>query len=416
MLIENKKQGVYNICSLPKGELSMKKLLAIALICFILTSCAGGSETPSSSKTASSNKENKPVSSQITSTIYPAKNEYKEWTYNITDVADRLTLGNRCPISQTAKGMVFDQAGANFTFKADCEGDITINMKSSASWNYRFRHYAVYIDGVRQERIQVEANVDASEYAVTVAKGLSRGVHEIKVCRSNPAEYSSETVVSIKMNGVLCEDKPAQKDLLIEFLGDSLTAGLGNLDFENGSYDSEYSDSTQTYAFFTAEAFDADFSSVCCGGLPFSFDKNEMSITDRYNRVSFTRNAGAHDFARPADVVVINLGTNDHSKLYDPNADTEMLAKAKELLKFVRLKNPNAKIVWAYGMATNPAKGLIQKALSDLGGEQAGLYFCDLPGNIAGEKGHPVVESHKNAAKVLIAFMKNKLGLKEVTK
>ena len=393
----------------------MKKVLALIVVLIMLTGCAGGSETPSSETPSS--KETKPVSSQAASTIYPTKNEYKEWTYNITDVADRLTLGNRCPISQTAKGMVFDQAGANFTFKADCEGDVTVNIKSNASWSNRFRHYTVYIDGVRQERIQVEANVATGVYAVTVAKDLPRGIHEIKVCRSNPAEKGSETVVSITMKGVPCQDKPEQKDLLIEFLGDSLTAGLGNLDFANGSFDSEFSDSTQTYAFFTAEAFDADFSSICCGGLPFSFEFSGMGIKERYNRVSFTRNAGAHDFARPADIVVINLGTNDHSKLHSSaTAETELIASAKELIEFVRLKNPNTKIVWAYGMATNPAKGLIQKALSDLGGEGAGLYFCDLPENIAGEKGHPVVESHQNAAKTLIAFMKDKLGLKEVTK
>ncbi len=391
----------------------MKKLLAIALICFILTGCAGGGETPSSTA-VSSDKASKPVSSQITSTIYPTKNEYKEWTYNITDVADRVTLGNRCVVNQD--GMVFDQAGANFTFRADCEGDVTVNIKNNVNWSNRFRHYTVYIDGVRQERLQVEAKIALGEHTVTVAKDLPRGIHEIKVCRSNPAENGRETVVGIKMKGVLCEEKPAQKDLLIEFLGDSLTAGLGNLDFENGSFDSEYSDSTQTYAFFTAEAFDADFSSICCGGLPFSFESGGMTITERYNRVSFTRDAGAHDFARPADVVVINLGTNDHGKLYESaTAESELLAKAKELLEFVRLKNPNAKIVWAYGMATKPAKSLLEKAVADLGGEGAGYYFCDLPGNVAGEKGHPVVESHQNAAKVLIAFMKDKLGLKEVT-
>jgi len=393
----------------------MKRLLALLVVLIMLTGCAGGSETPSSQTTSS--KETKPVSSAAASTIYPAKNEYKERTYDVTDIADRLTLGNRCPISQTEKGMIFDQAGANFTFKADCEGDVKVNIKSSASWSNRFRHYTVYIDGVRQERIQAEANVAAGIYAVTVAKDLPRGIHEIKVCRSNPAEKGSETVVSIVMKGVPCEDKPKQKDLLIEFLGDSLTAGLGNLDFEQGRFDSEYSDSTQTYAFFTAEAFDADFSSVCCGGLPFSFEYGNMSIKERYNRISFSRQAGEHDFSRPDDIVVINLGTNDHGKMVgSATAETELMASAKELLEFVRLKNPNAKIVWAYGMATNPAKGLLQKAISDLGGEGAGLYFCDLPRNIAGEKGHPVVESHQNAANVLIAFMKDKLGLKEVIK
>ena len=54
--------------------------------------------------------------------------------------------------------------------------------------------------------------------------------------------------------------------------------------------------------------------------------------------------------------------------------------------------------------------------MNELGGEEAGYYFCLLPGNIAGEKGHPVVESHKNAANVLIQFLKEKLGLKEVSR
>lgn len=391
----------------------MKKLLAIALICFILTGCAGGSETSSSQATSS--KESKPVSSQVVSTVYPEKNEYAERTYDVTEIADRLTLGNRCVVAKG--GIALDQAGANFTFNADCEGDVIIKLTGSTSWSYRMRHYTVYIDGVRQERIQVEANsADSGTANVTVAKDLPRGVHEIKVCRANPAEKGSETLKSITMNGVPCEDKPKQKELLFEFLGDSLTAGLGNLDFENGSFDSEYSDSTQTYAFFTAEAFDADFSSVCCGGIPFSFEKGGMTITDRYNRISFTRDLGNHDFARPADVVVINLGTNDHSQMIGATAETELMAKAKELLEFVRQKNPNAKIIWAYGMATNPAQGLLKKTVADMGGAQAGYYFCDLPGNIAGEKGHPVVESHQNAANVLIQFMKDNLGLKEANK
>ncbi len=393
----------------------MKKILSAALIMAMLLICAGCGEAPSGSSSLASSNPSSTASRAVVSSIYPQKNEYKEWTYAVTDVADRLTLGNRCPVSKDDKGIIFDQAGANFSFNADCEGDVKLAVKGGSSYENRFHHYTVYIDGVKQERQQFEFNyVSYDPTVITIAKDLPRGVHEIKVFRANPAEKGSETVKSIIINGVICEEKPQQQKLLIEFLGDSLTAGLGNLDFENGSFDAIYSDSTQTYAFFTAEAFGADFSSVCCGGLPFTADYGNMSLKDRYTRVSFSRNAGQHDFARPADIVVINLATNDHGRLNGGEiTPREFMDMAKDLMQFVRQKNPNAKIVWAYGMAYDGARDYLVTAVKELGGADEGYYFCHLPGNVAGEKGHPVVESHQNAANTLIAYLKNNLGLKE---
>ena len=395
----------------------MKKIIALVLVLVMFAGCGGNAEPADSSKVPSPSKAPASSTQSTVSQIYPATNNYEQITYNVTDIADRLTLGNRCPIVESAKGIVFDQAGANFSFKADCEGDVAVNVKCSTGWDNRFRYYTVYVDGVRQERIESEVNIASGQpTAVVIAKDLPRGIHEFKFCRSNPAEKGAETVMSVTLKGVPCEDKPAEKELLIEFLGDSLTAGLGNLDLANGSFDSRYSDSTQTYAFFTAEAFDADFSSVCCGGLPFTADFGGMSITDRYGRISFKRDLGEHDFARSADIVVVNLGTNDHSRAASELSAEEYIGLAKNLATFIKQKNPKAKIVWAYGMATSPSQDMLKKAMNELGGEEAGYYFCLLPGNIAGEKGHPVVESHKNAANVLIQFLKEKLGLKEVSR
>ena len=393
----------------------MKRILAAILVCLMLAACAGDATDTSSVVSVSTSSVQ---SSTVTSQIDPAKNEYKEWNYNVIDVADRLLLGNRVIMLEDSSGMLFDQAGCSFSFKADCEGDIKLAVKNGTSWENRFRHYTVYIDGVRQERIQAEAPLDSTiDTVVTIAADLPRGIHEIKVCRSNPAEKGVETIKKIVLNGVICEDKPKEQALLIEFLGDSLTAGLGNLDFEKGQFAPQYSDSTQTYAFFTAEAFGADFSSVCCGGLPFTADYGGMTLKERYNYVSpYRKGAGQHDFARSADIVVINLGTNDHGRFNDGEiTEREYIDTAKDLMTFIKLKNPNAKIVWAYGMATNPSAGALTMAVNEMGGADAGYYFCKLPGNIAGEKGHPVVESHRNAANVLIQFMKDNLGLKEVT-
>ncbi len=105
----------------------MKKIIALVLVLVMFAGCGGNAEPADSSKVPSSKAPSSSTQSAV-SQIYPATNNYEQITYNVTDIADRLTLGNRCPIVESAKGIVFDQAGANFSFKADCEGDVAANV------------------------------------------------------------------------------------------------------------------------------------------------------------------------------------------------------------------------------------------------------------------------------------------------
>jgi lysophospholipase L1-like esterase len=69
----------------------------------------------------------------------------------------------------------------------------------------------------------------------------------------------------------------------------------------------------------------------------------------------------AYDFALQPDVIVINLGTNDAT-----NAGlkiTTFQTGVYNFLKTVRQKNPNAQIIWAYGLRSDKMTAKVAAAI-----------------------------------------------------
>ena len=110
-----------------------------------------------------------------------------------------------------------------------------------------------------------------------------------------------------------------------------------------------------------------------------------------------------------SDVVVINLGTNDSGATIGGKQITsdEMKAQASEFIHMVRKYNPDALIVWAYGMMDQGRKNAIRDAVDAVNDEgDENVFFSLLPlqnktQNGVGVHGHPTVQSHILAAEVL---------------
>ncbi|MFQ8601061.1 MAG: GDSL-type esterase/lipase family protein, partial [Oscillospiraceae bacterium] len=124
------------------------------------------------------------------------------------------------------------------------------------------------------------------------------------------------TLESITLAGSFLE-APDQSNLAIEFIGDSLTAGYGNLgkpgDASPGS--PLLQDGTQAYAFMAARELGADLSVIAMSGHGLVGGwKAGWNVPKAYPYTNWYRDheeSGKYDFARPSDVVVVNLGTND---------------------------------------------------------------------------------------------------------
>ena len=103
--------------------------------------------------------------------------------------------------------------------------------------------------------------------------------------------------------------------------------------------------------------------------------------------------------------MVIALGTNDTPSYNAENIDV-LKAGITNLLTLVREKNPNATIIWAYGMmATNLASDY-KAAVEAFAASDGNTYYTLINRNYCdGASGHPTPEGHAKNAEELISFI-----------
>ncbi len=238
--------------------------------------------------------------------------------------------------------------------------------------------------------------------------------------------YGYATLQSLSFTGTLGA-KPAEKNLYLQFIGDSITCGLGNLCGKNegGSCvstataheDSIEEDGTQTYAALAARAMNADYEMISYSGIGTSYSwGKDFFAKDLYASAGTCRSASANfDFstARVPSAVIVNLGTNDAFG-YTNAGLTEEAHKAavKELLLAIRANvGADTPIVWAYGLMGTGKGDVIQAAITELGGESAKYYYFDgLTAQRNGGNGHPTVAGHEVAAQELQTYLESILA------
>ena len=199
---------------------------------------------------------------------------------------------------------------------------------------------------------------------------------------------------------------PEEERLKIDFYGDSITAGQGNLAESSAEGISvANSDGTQTYAAFTAEALGSESDFIGYGGITvkapkyYGTDITMYSIWHWYS----TLNRTEYPVDPDTDFVVINLGTNDAGVT---GYGTQQFAQDYlSLLNDMSAAYPRAKFVLCYGMmgTTYFIEQGIRQTIEEFSGE---AYYCRLPSNLLGAGSHPTVEGHRAAAKTLTEFLK----------
>lgn len=315
-----------------------------------------------------------------------------------------------------------DWTASGIEFSADCEGEIAITFFCPAQQNI---YFSVFLDGAESRLLVNKEKSPSHEYTHRIAKALPRGEHHIRILRQSEAERGCCSITDISLCGTLLPLKREDKKL-IEFIGDSITCGYANLATcdmpPEECSESPYEDGIQGYAFLTAEALGCDFSMLCRQGTGivagWDYLTNPMGAIPRvYELTSFYRDSRPYDFARKADLVVINLGTNDIYKHLgeerDENlTDDDFINTIFGVFEKIDRLNGGPEIVVAIGMMTNP---VAQEPIYRWYGEAIArfqekynkkIHFCHLPENYEGGKAHPSVAGHRAAAAVLAEFIK----------
>jgi endoglucanase len=156
---------------------------------------------------------------------------------------------------------------------------------------------------------------------VVLADGLQRGEHSVSV-RKRTEPLVGELVVSgLRSDGRILTP-PARSGIRLEFVGDSITCGYGNLaPDETYPFDPATEDFALSFAGLTASALGADVHCVAWSGLGLvrNFDIEPSPTLVQRHGYSNPVTRALWDFSRwLPEIVVVNLGSNDFYRTPPP--------------------------------------------------------------------------------------------------
>lgn len=321
-------------------------------------------------------------------------------TYQLANIADRIKIFGRHQI--LSSGITCDFTASGIELSLCATGEVILTVRSTAEV-----FFTVFVDGVRDER---RWRVPKGDTELSLA-GFSDGQqHTLRVLKQNEPRHALCELISLRFDGTLA-DRPANAPHLIEFIGDSITCGYGNLCHkgteEAGS--ALHQDGTRAFAYLTAQALGVDHSMVSHSGIGITKGYASFPMRTLYPKRCYLRDANASFTPdRIPSLAVINLGTNDKGRGADP---AQFVRDASDLIDTVRtLYSPTLPVVWVCNMLHEGYMGHIRALLEQRGGEAAGLYLCEMEPDKSGGDSHPILAAHEAASKRLSAWIRA-LGL-----
>ncbi len=338
-------------------------------------------------------------------------------------ITDYLTLHGRTYISNNALQLYWTYSGFSINILGTgLQAELTTSNTHADS----IGSLCVYVDGALAPANTVTLTENGT---YTLVSDLPRGKHTIEIRKRNEAVYGGSATIGVKSlsvtDGVFCTKAPQAPDLKIAFVGDSITGGFGNMvtDGSGEKFTTSTQDGTMTYATLTGRALNADVEIISRSGIAFVQNTDKACFYDHYSRTaSLPGNvacADEWDFeTNGANIVIINLGTNDSGAKMDGQtiSDSYMTEQAVAFLRMVRENNPNALIIWTYGLMGNGRRAALEAAVKQLNDEgDYDFYYIPLtPQNTAangvGVHGHPTVQTHILAAEELSTVIAALIG------
>ena len=308
------------------------------------------------------------------------------------------------------KGIYVAWSNSGNSFKGVFQGKVQLELYSSTNYT----NIAVAIDGVysRMNRFAIYSGTNT----YTIAD-VESGEHTIEVFKLNEAAWGYLIFSKLWVNGKLTE-KPEEKPLQIEIIGDSLTCGFGiypsggKKDYPvmpGKSYEEE--DSFYTYAGLTARRLNADasFVSLSGWGVTQGGDGDPMNYIPRIYKQTCGVSADPlledWDFSsHQVDLVICSLGTNDW-KMWSEGGEKVLKEGIVNFCKTIRSCYPNAKIVWCYGLMHSLMEETIRSAVESV--NDSDLYYFSMPTNTAGGADHADYWGHDAAAEQLLRDLRS---------
>lgn len=322
---------------------------------------------------------------------------------------DMLNIKGRYTVSEQYLEFDWTNSGFEFSF---CGSGFMLTFGGYTADQPAF--IRIKLDGRETRRYAV---VNGNE--AVIVEGLRFKEHTVEVLKITEGEpkLKFNTLSLFGEGAQLSAPKPVS-ERRIEFVGDSITCGYGVLGMHTDpTYFTYQQDGTRGYAYMTAEKLGADARFIAISGKGIvcncNGDRSDIKAGEYFELQS--RTGGICNDGWTADVVVINIGTNDCG---GPAPDDEFVSAAKELIAKERARYPEAHIVWAYGMMSELYRGLLAKIIRDVRKTDKKVHYVSLAtvfGNQSetGANGHPNVRASIRVSNILSRKIRTLTGWKK---
>ena len=331
---------------------------------------------------------------------------------------------------------------------------VELNVKGSELWvevEVGYDMYEPWIGVIINLAPVSRQMLTAGRYWICIFRGMNSEVMKnVKIVKEVQA-MSGDQGHFLKIHGVRFDGEflPVEdKNLKIEFIGDSITSGEGIIGAkQEEDWISMWFSSTDNYTAMTAKELDAEYRVISQSGwgvltswdnnphynIPEYYEKVCGILTGENNKELGALNENNFNSWQP-DIVVVNLGTNDGGAFQSPEWRDETTGEThkqrlmedgtfhpKDLEAFegaienflvkIRKYNKKAQIVWAYGMIGIVMMPAIYRAVEaykqKTGDKQVSIF--QLPKTTersVGSRSHPGKLSHEQTAEELSGYLK----------
>ena len=251
----------------------------------------------------------------------------------------------------------------------------------------------------------VKENAPQHIHYLQLSIPFNKECNKITIRKVTEARSSQIHIYGLTQGKIQSVNRPIKP--LIEFIGDSLTCGYGNM---GQSHECE-TDSRKTWCSLVSQHFNCDYLLTSWSGIGL-VRNNKCSTVDQlpviYKRLCATdADSTIQNFNWKCQYVFINIGTNDYSKPSEKQLDIDFENALHKLIdecyhqygSSIQLFLIEGPMIHGYG------KEFIEKLFSKFDSENENIHFipCFIPVEyLSAIKAHPSAQGHEMMAQIII--------------